>query len=73
MPKLSTVTPKKLVKVLISLGFFHRHSVGSHQVFKHLDGRRTVVSMHNREIRRGTLLAILDDIKVTREQLVELL
>ena len=73
MPKLPVVTPKKLVKLLKRLGFFPRHSVGSHQVYKHPDGRRVVVSVHNKEIPRGTLLAILDDIKITREELSDLL
>ncbi len=73
MPKLPVLTPKILVKILIRLGFYLRHSVGSHQVFKHQDGRRTVVSMHNRDIPKGTLLAILDDMQISKDELINLL
>ncbi len=73
MPRLPVVTPKKLVRILKHLGFYLRHSVGSHQVYKHADGRRVVVAMHNQEIRRGTLLAILDDMKISRNELADLL
>ncbi|MEK7161869.1 MAG: type II toxin-antitoxin system HicA family toxin [Patescibacteria group bacterium] len=73
MPKLPAVSPKKLVKLLLRLGFEHKHTVGSHQVFKHPDGRRAVIPMHNRDIPKGTLMAILKDIKVTKEELVTLL
>jgi len=73
MPRLPVVTPKKLIKILRQLGFTHIHGKGSHMFFAHPDGRKTVIAMHDREIRRGTLLAILDDIQITREELAKLL
>jgi len=41
---------------------------------KHSDGRRTVVPMHsNKDIPKGTLLAILKDIQITKEEFMEIL
>ncbi len=73
MPKLPVIAPKKLVKILTHLGFYFKHSVGSHHVFKHPDGRRVTVTMHNKDLPKGTLLAILDDMKISKEELINLL
>jgi len=48
MPKLPQIKPKKIEKVLLKLGFVSRSGKGSHTVFSHSDGRRTVVPVHNR-------------------------
>ena len=43
-------------------------------MMKHEDGRRTIIPMHsNKEIPKGTLLAILKDIQITKEKLLSLL
>lgn len=73
MPKLPVVASKKLIKVLRKLGFIHIHGKGSHMFFAHPDGRKTVVAAHGREIPKGTLLAILDDIQLTKAELSSLL
>jgi predicted RNA binding protein YcfA (HicA-like mRNA interferase family) len=59
--------------VLIKLGFVPRTGKGSHVVFKHLDGRRTVVPGHNRPVRSGTLRAILKQIDVDEKEFLILL
>lgn len=75
MPKLPVVKSKDLVKALKSVGFLeHRQRSTSHLVMKHNDGRRTVVPIHsNKEIPKGTLLALLKDIQITKEELVKIL
>ena len=73
MPKLPVVTPQKLLKILESLGFVHVHGSGSHKVMKHSDGRRTTIPMHGKDIPKGTLLAILRDVEISKEDLVVLL
>jgi predicted RNA binding protein YcfA (HicA-like mRNA interferase family) len=74
MPKLPAVKSKNLVKALKSIGFLeHRQKSTSHLVMKHKDGRRTVVPVSNKEIPKGTLLAILKNIQVTKDELVKLL
>ena len=68
MPKLITIKPKKLIKILISIGFIERDAQGSHVFFKHTDGRTTVVPIHNRELSKGLLRKILNDVQLTVEE-----
>jgi predicted RNA binding protein YcfA (HicA-like mRNA interferase family) len=46
MPKLPVLKAKELTRVLIKLGFYKYHQVGSHAQFKHPDGRRVTVPIH---------------------------
>ena len=73
MPKLPVVTPQKLLKVLLLLGFVRIGGSGSHKVMKHENGKRTTVPMHGKDIPKGTLLAILRDLEITKEELIVLL
>lgn len=68
MPKLVPIKPKKLIKILNELGFSERDAEGSHVFFKHEDGRTTVVPMHNRELSKGLLRKILNDIQLSVEE-----
>ena len=70
MPKLPVVKSTTLVKALLAMGFFEHHRVGSHIQFKHFDGRRTTIAVHqSKDIPRGTLRAILKQIVVSPEEL----
>lgn len=73
MAKLASVRPKDLARALLKLGFYKHHQVGSHATFKHPDGRRVTIPMHNRELRKGLLHGILKDIGLTVEELREFL
>lgn len=74
MPKLPVVKAKKLLKTLQKLGFVKYHQVGSHIQLKHPDGRRATLPYHpTKEIRRGTLSAIIDDLNMTIEEFIEAL
>jgi len=68
MPKLVPIKPNQLVKILFSLGFEKRDAEGSHVFFAHSDGRTTVVPMHNRELSKGLLRKILNDIQLSLEE-----
>lgn len=68
MPKLVPIKPKRLIKILLFLGFEKRDAEGSHVFFAHTDGRTTVVSIHNRDISRGLLRKILNDIQLSVEE-----
>jgi predicted RNA binding protein YcfA (HicA-like mRNA interferase family) len=74
MPRLPLVSGREVVKALIRLGFDKHHQTGSHVIMKHRTdpSRRTSVPQHP-ELRPGTLLAILRDSGVSREQLIEAL
>lgn len=65
MPKLIPIKPKQLIRILLLLGFETRDAEGSHVFFKHPDGRTTVIAMHNKEISKGLLRKILNDLKLS--------
>jgi len=72
MPKLPVIKSKDLLKVLQKMGFTKYHQAGSHIQLKHSDGRRVTVPLHpNKEIRRGTLKGIIDDIEISVEQFTD--
>ena len=74
MPKLPVVTPKKLIRVLVRLGFFrYSKGRGSHIMMVHTDGRKIIVPMHSKDIPKGTLAGMLKDIKISKDELIELL
>lgn len=73
MPKLPQIKPRNIEKMLTKLGFVSRPGKGSHVVFKHSDGRRTVVPGHNRPLRIGTLRAILKQTDITTNEFLKLL
>lgn len=68
MPKLATITPKKLVKLLLQQGFTERDAAGSHVLFRHNDGRTTTVAIKQKELGRGLLRKILRDIELSPEE-----
>ncbi len=73
MPKLPQIKPRQIEKVLLKLGFAKRHGKGSHNVFAHPDGRRTVVPVHAKPIKIGTLNAMLRQINITPNEFLSLL
>ncbi len=65
---------RKVVKALTKLGFNLERIHGSHLVFKHADGRITVVPRHgNEEIGRGMLRKIALDLRISPEQFAQVL
>ncbi|MGYP001566743723 len=59
MSKIPQILGKDLSKILLKCGFVSRKTKGSHLVFVHPDGKRTVIPIHNKPIAKGTLRAIL--------------
>jgi len=65
---------RKVIKALDRLGFILARTHGSHLVFKHPDGRMTVVPRHgNEEVGRGLLRKIAEDIGVSPVDLAEII
>lgn len=74
MPKLPVIKARKLYKTLQKLGFSKYHQVGSHIQLKHPDGRRTTIPYHpTKEIRQGTLKAIIEDLDMTTKEFTKAL
>ena len=66
--KLPLLSSKELCKFLEREGFKSIRQRGSHKFYRHTDGRTTVVPMHsNKDIKRGLLKGILDEIRMKRE------
>lgn len=68
MPRLVPIKPSRLSKILLTIGFCKRDAEGSHVFFAHSDGRTTVIPIHNREISKGLLRKILNDIQLSVEE-----
>lgn len=74
MPKLPVLTPQNLVKALEKAGFELLRVRGSHYYFYNRQTDRiAVVPFHSRDIRKGTLHAILKDADIDIEELQGLL
>ncbi|MDP3103874.1 MAG: type II toxin-antitoxin system HicA family toxin [Candidatus Methanoperedens sp.] len=75
MPKLPVISGKELIAALKKAGFVEVRQKGSHVSLQKITQEatyRTVVPLH-REIAKGTLIDILHQTGLSREDLLELL
>ena len=73
-PKLPTATAKNLVRVAERLGFLFRRQSGSHAIYvRERDQARVVIPIHKGELKRKTLRAIIQDLKITVEEFISML
>ncbi len=74
MPRLPTVTARKLIQILKKKGFMLDTTEGSHQLFRHpTKNLRAVVPYHaGKDLGRGITLAILKDAGIPREEFARL-
>jgi len=73
MPKLKPTKPKELVRVLKNIGFTECRTKGSHLIMKKSRDYMVVIPLHNKEIPTGTLLAIISDAGLNKEDFLKLL
>lgn len=71
MPKLPQVKPKKLLKLLLSLGFEIKRQEGSHVRLHGSKGQRVTLAIHNKPLAKGTLTSILKQAALTKDELLE--
>ena len=71
MVRFPVIKPKDIVNQLTKLGFKVTRQTGSHARLIHPDGRTTTIAMHNRDLPKGTLRAILRQSKITIEEFLE--
>jgi len=71
--KLPKLTGKELAKIVVKFGFVYSHTIGSHMVYKHVDGRRVTIPHHSgEEIGPGLLTKIIKkDLGLTREEFMK--
>jgi len=75
MPKLPSLSPQKVITILEKKGIVLKRVTGSHYIFAHPETKwRVTVPYHiGQEVARGTLLQILEDAGIRREELHDLL
>jgi predicted RNA binding protein YcfA (HicA-like mRNA interferase family) len=74
MNRLPALRPRQVVSVLERAGFVVVRVVGSHyQMFNPKTRRRTTVPLHNRDLPRGTVSAIIQQAGLTRDEFMTLL
>ena len=73
MPKLPVISGIKVVKALSKIGYKIDHQTGSHMILRHKEEphRRLTVPNHD-EIAKGTLLAIIKQSGLAKEEFMEL-
>jgi predicted RNA binding protein YcfA (HicA-like mRNA interferase family) len=73
MSKLPPIKSKDLVKIFQKQGFCISRQTGSHGRLIHPDGRKITIAIHDKEIPKGTLSAILRQAEISREKFLALL
>ena len=73
MSKLPPLTPKKLRKILKDIGFKLDHTTGSHFIFYNPQTKkRAVVPLHRKDLPKGTLMSILKEAGISKEDIRKL-
>ena len=57
---------------MAKVGFVPVRQKGSHVFLRHVDGRRTVVPLHE-EVNKSTIMDIIEQTKLTRQEFLELI
>lgn len=74
MPKLPVLTPREVIRILERRGFVLDRVKGSHHIYLHPDTKhRAIVPLHHRDLPQGTLLSILKQAGIDRDEIDELL
>jgi predicted RNA binding protein YcfA (HicA-like mRNA interferase family) len=74
MPKLPVLTPREVIRILEKRGFVLDRTKGSHHIYLHPETKqRATVPMHRRDLPQGTLLSILKQAGIDRDELAKLL
>ncbi len=74
MTRLPRAKGREIVRALEKSGFAVDRTRGSHVFLKHADGRATAVPVHSGEtLGPGLLRAILRDVEMSVDELIELL
>lgn len=72
MPKLPTMGPGKVAKILERNGFALDRVRGSHHIYIHSETkRRVVVPFHKKDLPKGTLLEIMRQAGLSKSDLSE--
>jgi len=74
MYKLPSLTSQKVIKILERKGFVLDRAKGSHRIYYHFGSkRRVVIPYHRKDLPKGTLIEILKQAGIGKEELEKLL
>lgn len=74
MDKIMPLPSKKVIKALENMGFEQIRQKGSHLFLRHPDGRTTIIPVHPADkIGKGMINKIIKDVKITRDEWIELI
>ncbi|NET54635.1 MAG: addiction module toxin, HicA family [Symploca sp. SIO2E6] len=73
MSKLPSISGKECIKALEKIGFYQRRQESSHIIMRRDEPFAQVVVPNHSELAKGTLRAIIRDIKLSVEEFVALL
>lgn len=70
MSNIPSLTSKEVIKILIQKGFVLDRSKGSHQIWLHPKNKnRAVVPMHSKDLPKGTLMSILKQAGIRKDEI----
>jgi predicted RNA binding protein YcfA (HicA-like mRNA interferase family) len=69
--RLPQVTPREVIAALMRSGFDVHHMTGSHYVLKR-ENLRVTVAYHNKNLKRGTLAALIRQAGLSAEQFADM-
>lgn len=70
MPKLPTLNADKIIKILKEHGFILDRTKGSHHIYYNSQSKkRVVVPYHKKDLPKGTLLSILKQAGLSKDDL----
>lgn len=72
MTKLPGITSREVIKALLKIGFVEHRSKGSHLIFKRQNARVIVAVHRGKDIKKGTLMAIIKQSGLTVEEFLTL-
>jgi predicted RNA binding protein YcfA (HicA-like mRNA interferase family) len=73
--RLPGLKPREVLRALQRVGFEIHHVSGSHYILKHPEkpGRRVTLLWHNRDLKRKTLVSVIEQAGYTIAEFLELL
>ena len=73
MAKLPSLTPEQIIRIVEKKGFVLDRTKGSHHIYYNSETRRrAVIPLHKKDLAKGTLLEILKQAAISKEELEEL-
>ena len=71
--KLPALNPEKIIRIREKKGFVLDRIKGNHHIYLHAEGRqRVVIPVHKKDLPKATLMEILKQAGITKEELADL-